>query len=197
VQSHGGGREDSTMTTNDKHPASNPLLSAIRPNLSTLLPPDGEFQEFGSQATEGFELIERAATLIRTSEQRALQAEERAEKVSAKAIEAVKAAQLRVEQTEAHVRQIEQHAAEQAKLAQERITKAEALAQERVDKAEAWAQEADERARAAQSRLQAAEMRASDAEEQLQRLTETLKRKLSPAVPPLLSSGRRKARNLN
>jgi hypothetical protein len=187
------------MNADDKHPAITPLLSGpIQPNLPALLPPpQTALEDLGSQASEGFELIERAAALIRTSEQRALQAEETAEKVSARAIDAVKAAQLRLEQVEAHARHVEQHAAEQAQMAQERIAKAEALAQERIDKAEVWAHEADERARAAQSRLQAAEIRASDAEERLQRLTETLRRKLSPAMPPVTPSHRRAARNLN
>jgi predicted S18 family serine protease len=132
----------------------------------------------GEPAT-GFDLIDRAAELIRESEQRAMQADEKAERVSAKAIEAVKAAQMRVEQTQAQIRLVEQHAAEQAKLTAERMAKVEASAQERIDKAEAWAQEADERARAAESELKAALARASDAEETLDHLNEALRRKLT------------------
>ena len=98
-------------------------------------------------------LIDHAAELIRASEQRASHAEEKAEKVSAKAAEAVRTAQLRIEQTQAHARLVEQHSAEQVKLAHERIAKAEALAHERVEQAQASAQEGIERAQAAESRL--------------------------------------------
>jgi hypothetical protein len=127
----------------------------------------------------GFDLIDRAAELIRASEQRALHAEEKAEKVSARAVEAVRATQLRIQQTQAQAHLVEQHAAEQVRLAVDRIAKAEALANERIEQAQAWAQEAEERARAAESQLRAAEARASDAEERFEQLNQALRRKLS------------------
>ena len=74
-----------------------------------------------SREASGFDLIDEAAELIRASEQRAAQAEEKAERVSARAIEALKAAQLSIEQSETQALLAEQQAAEQAKLAQERI----------------------------------------------------------------------------
>jgi hypothetical protein len=135
----------------------------------------------GTGEESGFDLIDHAAEMIRASEQRALHAEEKAEKVSAKAVEAVRAAQLRIEQSLAQARLIEQHASEQMKLADERIAKAEALTEDRVAQAEAWAQAAEERARAAESRLGASEARANDAEERLEHLNQALRRKL-PSV---------------
>ena len=85
--------------------------------------------------------------------------------------------------------------AEQVKLAHERIAKAEALAHERVEQAQASAQEGIERAQAAESRLRAAEARASDAEERFEQLNQALRRKLSAAAPQ--SPATHKARCLN
>jgi hypothetical protein len=148
------------------------------------------------EEVNGFDLIDRAAELIRASEQRALHAEEKAEKVSAKAVEAVRATQLRIQQTQAQAQLLEHHAAEQVRLAVERIAKAEALATERIEQAQVWAEEAEERARAAESQLQAAEARASDAEERLEQLNQALRRKLS-ANAHHAASVTQKIRSLN
>ena len=171
------------MNDDKKHSASTPASKAL-PHISDFVAiskADTHQKSFREEAS-GFDLIDKAAELIRVSEQRASQAEEKAERVSAKAIEAVKAAQVRFEQTQAHARLIEQHAAEQAKLAEERVTKAEALAQERIDEAHLWAEKAEERARAAESQLKDAEARATDAEERLEHLNHALRRKLSSAA---------------
>jgi GTPase Era involved in 16S rRNA processing len=167
------------------HPAVPAKLAHFTPNAKPGLDWEGS----------SLNLIDHAAELIRASEQRASHAEEIAEKVSAKAAEAVRAAQLRIEQTQAHARLLEQHAAEQVKLAHERIAKAEALAHERVEQAQASAQEGIERAQAAESRLRAAEARASDAEERFEQLNQALRRKLSAAAPQ--SPATHKARCLN
>src|SRR5215217_5876074 len=154
------------MKKDQRKLASIPNEIAALPRISDFLPISiPKRRQSHSGEASAFDLIDEAAELIRASEQRASQAEEKAERVSAKAIEAVRAAQLNIEQTQAQRRLAEQHAAEQARLAAERVTKAEALAQERLDKAEACAQEAGERARAVESLLKAAEARAIDAEE--------------------------------
>lgn len=145
------------------------LAAALGSNVVPFVPPQRDEPQFvNSEWAEGLDLIDQAAAFIRNTEQRASQAEERAEKVAFKAIEGLRTAQLRFEQAEARARQVEQHAAEEV-----------SLAQGRVAEAEGWAQEADERARAAESRAEAAEARAREAEEWLQRLTEALKQKLS------------------
>jgi hypothetical protein len=150
--------------------------AALHGNIVDLIPT----AKASSDRASGFDLIDQAAEALRVSEQRASHAEEKAQKISGKAVEAVRAAQLRIEQMQAQARLIEQHAAEQAKLAQERIAKTEALAQERIDQAQTRAQDAEERARTAESRLRAAEVRANDAEERLEQLHAALRRKLSP-----------------
>jgi hypothetical protein len=151
-----------------------------------------------SREANGFDLIDEAAEIIRASEQRAVQAEEKAQKVSARAIEALRAAQLTVEQSQAQARLAEQQAVEQAKLAQERIAKAEALSHERIEKAQAWAQEAEERAMTAEGQLKAAEARATDAEERLEHLNQALRRKLSAAArTPSRAANHENNRSLN
>jgi hypothetical protein len=151
--------------------------AALHGNIVDLIP----IAKANLNRTSGFDLIDQAAEAIRAGEQRALHAEEKAQKISGKAIEAVRAAQLRIEQIQAQAHLTEQHAAEQAKLAEERIAKSEALAQERIDQAQNRAHEAEERARAAESRLRSAEARADDAEERLEQLNQALRRKLSSA----------------
>jgi hypothetical protein len=170
------------MSKDQKQSAASPDLSAFHRNVTELVPiSKASPHQEGSRGSIGFDLIDQAVELIRTSEQRASHAQEKAEKISAKALEAVRAAQLRIEQTQSHARLVEQHAAEQAKLAEERIAKTEALAQERIEKAQAWAQEAEERARSAECQLQEAQARAIDAEDRLEHLNQALSRKLSSA----------------
>jgi hypothetical protein len=178
------------MKQNSKHPVASMTASNV-------IPVENEHHDLSPDGVDGLDLIDHAAALLRQSEQRAVFAEDKAEKVSAKALEAIKAAQLRIEQTEMRARQVEQHAAEQVQLAQDRIAKSEAMAQERVEKVERWAHDAEERARAAIASLQAAEVRASDAEERLQHLTDNLRRKLSSPVSPVSSVVMPTARTLN
>jgi predicted S18 family serine protease len=178
------------MKQNSKH-------SVAGLTASNFTPIQNEDHDLSPDSAEGLDLIDHAAALLRNSEQRAMFAEDKAEKVSAKALEAIKAAQLRIEHTEMRARQVEQHAAQQVQLAQDRIANSEALAQERVEKVERWAHDAEERARAAVASLQAAEVRASDAEERLHHLTDKLRRKLSSPVSPVSSFVMPTARTLN
>jgi hypothetical protein len=159
--------------------------TALHGNIIDLIP----VAKAHSDRASGFALIDQAAEAMQASEQRASHAEEKAHKISSKAIDAVRAAQLRIEQVQAQARLIERHAAEQAKLAEERIAKTEALAQERIDQAQTCAHDAEERARAAESRLRVAEARADDAEERLAELHEALRRKL-PSPQPSNSADR-------
>jgi hypothetical protein len=131
-------------------------------------PQRDEAQPANPEWAEGLDLIDQAAALMRTTEQRAVLAEERAEKVAFTAMEGLRTAQQRFEQAEAHTLEVQRRAAEEIKLAQGRAAEAEA-----------WAQSAEERARAAESRMEAAEARAKNAEEWLRCLTESLKQKLS------------------
>jgi hypothetical protein len=152
------------------------LAAALGSNVVPFVPPSREEpQASNTEWAEGLDLIDQAAAFMRSTEQRAEVAEERAEKVAFKAMEGLRTAQLRFEQAEAHARHVEQQAAEEIRLAQGRTAEAEA-----------WAQAADERARAAEirmeeaeSRMEAAEARARTAEEWLRCLTDALKQKLT------------------
>ena len=157
------------------------LPAALGSNVVRFAPPSrDEAQAANSEWAASLELIDEAAALFRATEDRAAQAEERAERVAFKAMEGLRSAQVRVDKAEAHARAVEEHTAEEIRLARGRIAEAEA-----------WAQEAEARAREAESRAAAAEARARDAEAWLQRFTEALRQKLSfgapqPAEHPLL-----------
>jgi hypothetical protein len=148
------------------------LAAALGSNVVPFVPPHrDEPQPTNPDWAEGLDLIDHAAALMRSTEQRAVLAEERAEKVAFTAMEGLRTAQQRFEQAEAHTREIQRQTAEEIKLAQRRAAEAEA-----------WAQSAEERARAAESRMEAAEARARNAEEWLRCLVEALKQKLSFGV---------------
>jgi Fe2+ transport system protein B len=157
------------------------LAAALGSNIVPFVPPPREEpQATDTEWAEGLDLIDQAAAFMRSTEQRAQVAEERAEKVAFKAMEGLRTAQLRFEQAEAQARDTEQRAAEDIRLAQGRMAEAEA-----------WAQAAEERARAAESRMEeaesrmeAAEARARTAEEWLRCLTDALKQKLSFGPQP-------------
>ena len=161
------------------------LAAALGSNVVPFVPPHrDEAQPANSQWAEGLALIEQAAAYFTVSEHRANQAEDRAEKVAAKAVEGLRAAQARYEDAEARAQAAERHAAEEIRSAHSRLAEAEA-----------WAQQAEERAREAESRVEAAEARAREAEEGLRRMTEALRQKFSlggqnhaAAEPPLRRS---------
>jgi hypothetical protein len=183
------------MSKDHKKSAREPVAPALPAGVVVDLIPVAKARadETGSADAGALDLIDQAADLLRASEQRAAQAQEKAEKVSARAIGAVRAAHVRIEQMQAQARLIEQHAAEQARLAEERAASAEALAQERISQAQAWAEEAEARARAAEGQLRDAQNRAGEAEERLSHLTDALRRKLS--IDP--AAAFRHARSLN
>ena len=150
------------------------LAAALGSNVVPFVPSQrDEHQSANPEWAAGLELIDQAADLMRSTEQRAAQAEDRAEKVAVKAMEGLRAAQQRFEHAEGHARQIEQNAADEVRLAQQRVAEAEA-----------WAMDAEERARAAEARVEAAEARAQEAEEWLQRFTEALREKLTFSAAP-------------
>jgi hypothetical protein len=152
------------------------LAAALGSNVVPFVPPQrDEPQAASTDWAEGLDLIDQAAAFLRSTEQRAQTAEERAEKVAFKAMEGLRTAQQRFEQAEAQAREAERQATEEIRLAQGRMAEAEA-----------WAQAAEERARAAESRMEeaesrieAAEARAKAAEEWLRCLTDALKQKLT------------------
>ena len=151
------------------------LAAALGSNVVPFVPPPREEpQPTNADWAEGLDLIDQAAAFLRSTEQRAQVAEDRAEKVAFKAMEGLRTAQLRFEQAETHAREVERQAAEDIRLAQARVAEAEA-----------WAQAAEERARTAQSRMEeadsrmeAAEDRAKTAEEWLRCLVDALRQKL-------------------
>ncbi|HEX5867329.1 MAG TPA: hypothetical protein VFY72_06440 [Beijerinckiaceae bacterium] len=165
------------------------LAAALGSNVVPFVPPRDEPQPTNADWTEGLDLIDQAAAFLRSTEQRAQTAEERAEKVAFKAMEGLRTAQQRFELAEAQAREVERQAAEDIRIAQDRMNEA----QRRMAEAETWAQAAEERARAAENRmeeaegrLEAAEARARTAEEWLRCLTESLTQKLTftaPAAP--------------
>jgi hypothetical protein len=164
------------------------LAAALGPNVVRFTPPPVRDEAIGphSEWAASLDLIDQAAAHFKASEQRATQAEERAEKVAFKAIEGLRSAQLRVEHAEAQARAVEEQAAEDLRQAQARAEEAEAWARQ----AEERAQDAEERARTAESRMEeiesrlaATEARAREAEEWLQRLGGALRQKLSFAAP--------------
>ena len=122
------------------------------------------------------------ATLLDDNQLRALRAEASAELTCAEVIGTVMAAEVLVGKTKAHARMVAQGAVEQVNLAQERVTKAVVVAKDQIDKAEALADQALERARAAEGELEAAQARASNAEERVEILTDMLRRVPTPSL---------------
>jgi hypothetical protein len=118
------------------------LAAALGSNVVRFAPPSrDEAQAANSEWAASLELIDEAAALFKATEDRAAQAEERAERVAFKAMEGLRSAQARVDKAEAHARAVEEHTAEEIRLARGRIAETEA-----------WAQEAEARAREAESR---------------------------------------------
>jgi hypothetical protein len=177
------------------------LAAALGPNVVRFIPPTREEpQSAGSEWAESLEIIDQAAGFLRSSEERVLHAEARAENIAAKAMEGLKTAHTRVLKAEMQAREAEQRAAaaEQRAVAAEQRAEGEVMAAmqravhaehhaaeeikaafQRVAQAEAWAEGADQRALVAESRAEAAEARAKNAEEWLRRVTESLKQKLT------------------
>jgi hypothetical protein len=122
------------------------------------------------------------ATLLDDNELRALRAEASAELTCAEVIGTVTAAEVLVGKTKAYARVVAHGSVEQVNLAQERITKAVVVAKDQIDKAEALADQALERARGAEGELEAAQARASNAEERVEILTDTLRRVPTPSL---------------
>jgi hypothetical protein len=169
------------------------LAAALGSNVVRFVPPPPrEEPQTGSEWAASLDLIDQVAASFKDSEQRASQAEERAEKVAVKAIEGLRTAQLRFEAAENRARQLEETTAEELRLAQHRVGEAEAWAQN----ADERARDAEERATAAEERAAAAELRARDAEEWLRRMTEALRQKLpvgAVAAPEAAPEPRRRA----
>src|SRR5919112_4727927 len=109
---------------------------ALGPNVVRFVPPAprDEAEPIHPEWVESLELIDQAAEFYRATEQRAVYAEERAEKVATKAMEGLRTAQQRVAEAEANARALEEQAASDLRLAHARITEAEA----RIAEAEAW-----------------------------------------------------------
>jgi hypothetical protein len=162
------------------------LAAALGPNVVrfTPQPPRDEPEPFRSEWAESLQLIDQAAAFYSASEHRAMQAEERAERVAAKAMEGLRTVQSRVDEAEEHARAVEAQAAEEIRQARARASELEAWAQQ----AEQRAQEAEQRAQEAESRIEAAEARAREAEEWLDRLTNALRQKLSFGAPAATAS---------
>jgi hypothetical protein len=163
------------------------LAAALGSNVVRFSPPPvrDEAQPPNPEWVASLDLIEEAAALFRATENRAYQAEDRADKVATKAMEGLKTAQVRVAEAEARVAEAEQQAADQIRLARAQAAEAETWARDaegRAREAEDRSRDAEERAREAESRAEAAEARARTAEEWLARLTEQLRQKLSFAA---------------
>ncbi len=193
------------------------LAAALGPNVVRFIPPSREEpQSAGSEWAESLEIIDQAADFLKSSEERVLHAEARAENIAAKAMEGLKTAHTRVLKAEMQSREAEQRAA----AAEHRAVAAEQRAQDEIDaalqraavaehhaaeeikaafqraaQAEAWAEGADQRALAAESRAEVAEARAKNAEEWLRRVTDSLKQKFTmaeaaaPVEQPLRRTG--------
>ena len=150
------------------------LEAALGTNVVRFVPPPrDEPQAVNSEWAASLDLLDEAAAFVKASEHRAVQAEERAEKVAFKAMEGLRSAQLRVEHAEAHAREIEQQTGEELRQAHGRIAELEA-----------WAEEAEHRMRDAESRAETAESRAKDAEQWLRRLTDAIRHKFSVGAQP-------------
>src|SRR5918997_313881 len=87
------------------------LAAALGSNIVPFPPARDEPQPGKPDLVASLDLIDHAAAAFRATEHRAAQAEDRAEKVAAKAMEGLKTAQSRVEQAEADARAAERQAA--------------------------------------------------------------------------------------